>query len=81
MKAELDNMIADPASAKVLTQEEKDAAKREAVRKAAEKKRLEEERKLQEENAYLRGEKWAERHRAQEDVKEELRNWKEQVSN
>jgi hypothetical protein len=38
-------------------------------------------RKLQEENTYLRGEKWDERHRAQKDVKEELRNWKSHVNN
>ena len=38
-------------------------------------------RKLQEEHTYLRGEKWDERHRAQKDVKEELRNWKSHVNN
>ena len=38
-------------------------------------------RKLQEENVSLRGERWDERHRAQEDVKEELRNWKNDVNN
>ena len=38
-------------------------------------------RKLQEEHTYLRGEKWAERHRAQKDVKEELRNWKSYANN
>jgi hypothetical protein len=37
-------------------------------------------RKLQEEHTYLRGEKWAERHRIQEDVKEELKNWKDYAS-
>tara|TARA_R100000049_G_C1872287_1_gene31611 strand:+ start:56 stop:394 length:339 start_codon:yes stop_codon:yes gene_type:complete len=34
-------------------------------------------RKLQEEHIHLRGNKWAERHRMQKDVKEELRNWKD----
>jgi len=37
-------------------------------------------RKLQEEHTYLRGEKWAERHRIQKDVKEELKNWKDYAS-
>ena len=37
-------------------------------------------RQLQEEYTFLRGEKWAERHRIQEDVKEELKNWKDYAS-
>ena len=37
-------------------------------------------RKLQEEHTYLRGNKWAERHRMQKDVKEELKNWKDYAS-